>query len=318
MYQGPQQKAVYQVFSQNFSVPASIDADGGDAAVVAFHPNTINWQDSDHRSSSATAYWSPIEDNRANIAVITSQLATKILTSASDSSIKATGVQFGTKAGDRYAVNANREVIVSAGAIQSPALLQLSGIGDSSWLQAAGVDVVLDLPGVGKNLQEQTMDSVGWTAVDGFDKAGSGPSDCIAYPSLDALFADGGDDIRDTISSNISLYASDAADAQAVVSSDAAEAIFRIQEDLMVNQSVGLVELFADTGFPNGGLGFDTWQLMPFSRGTVKIQSSDPFSYPAIDPRYFAADVDMQIQVQGLRLARKAFQAAPLRQSTLR
>ncbi|RXK41352.1 hypothetical protein M231_01257 [Tremella mesenterica] len=312
IYQGPHQKYFKQVISTNFSVPASVDADGGDAAVVAFHPNTIDWHDSDHRSSSATAYWSPIEGQRENIAILINQQATKILFN-SGTPVHATGVQFGTSDGSRYEVDANREVIVSAGAIQSPALLQLSGIGDQGLLQSVGIDVVLDLPGVGKNLQEQTLDSIGWTLIDGFNPDGRGPSDCIAYPNLDALFGSNASAIANTIDNNLQSYADDAAQAGAVISSDAAMSIFRIQQDLMVNKGVGLAEMFFDTGFPNGGLGVDMWQLLPFSRGTVSITSTDPFTYPAVDPRYFAADIDMQIQVAGLRLSRKVFQAAPLR-----
>lgn len=55
------------------------------------------------------------------------------------------------------------------------------------------------------------------------------------------------------------------------------------------------------------------WQMLPFSRGTVNIVNTDPFTYPTVDPRYFAADVDMQIQVAGARMSRKIFQSAPLR-----
>ena len=114
--------------------------------------------------------------------------AIKILTSTSNGgAVHATGVQFASDRTQSYTVNAGKEVIVSAGAIMSPALLQLSGIGDSSLLQSVGVDVVLDLPGVGKNLQEQTLDSIGWTWVNGFDPQGRGPSDCIAYPDIDAV-----------------------------------------------------------------------------------------------------------------------------------
>ena len=83
--------------------------------------------------------------------------ATKILTNSTggNSSVLATGVQFGTVDGARYTAHASGEVILSAGAIQSPALLQLSGIGDPDILNPLDVDVVVNLPGVGKNFQEQ-------------------------------------------------------------------------------------------------------------------------------------------------------------------
>ncbi|WWC60111.1 uncharacterized protein I303_102675 [Kwoniella dejecticola CBS 10117] len=308
IFHGPQQKYFKEVVSTNFSVAASPDADDGNANVVAFHPNTMSWQDSDHRSSSATAYYSPVSE-RSNLAILLQHQATKIQFDGN----KATGIEFGTSGGDRYTVNAGKEVIVSAGAIQTPALLQLSGVGDPALLNNLGINLVANVSGVGKNLQEQTMNSVGWTPVDGFDFEGRGPSDCIAYPDLLGISSSSNNDIASIISDNIAQYAQDAYDAGAVVSVEAANAIFAIQQGLMVNNNSGLVEAFFDSGFPNGGLGIDLWQLLPFSRGTVQITSTDPFTYPSIDPRYFAADVDLKIQIAGLRMARKIFQTAPLR-----
>ncbi|WWC87683.1 uncharacterized protein L201_002574 [Kwoniella dendrophila CBS 6074] len=309
IYHGPQQQYFKTVVSTNFSVASSPDADDGNANVVAFHPNTMSWQDSDHRSSSATAYYTPVSE-RSNLAILSQHLATKIQFNGN----KATGIEFGSSGDNtRYTVNAGKEVIVSAGAIQTPALLQLSGVGDPALLNSLGINVVANVTGVGKNLQEQTMNSVGWTPIDGFDFQGQGPSDVIAYPDLLGLTSSSNNDIAATISSNIGRYAQDAYDAGAVVSVEAANSIFAIQQDLMTKQNSGLVEAFFDSGFPNGGLGIDLWQLLPFSRGTVKITSTDPFTYPEVDPRYFSADVDLQIQTAGLRMARKIFQTAPLR-----
>lgn len=96
--------------------------------------------------------------------------------------------------------------------------------------------------------------------MDGFDGQGSGPSDCIAYPNIDAvghttpreaftraniiqLFGGYADSIRNTIDSDMATYAQDAADNGAVISADAAMSVFKIQQDLMVNQGVGLVEV---------------------------------------------------------------------------
>ncbi|ODO09253.1 hypothetical protein I350_02853 [Cryptococcus amylolentus CBS 6273] len=316
IYHGPQQKYFKEVVSTNFSVASSPDADGGSANVVAFHPNTMDWSDNDHRSSSATAYFSPVS-SRSNLAILTAHLATKIVLSSTNSSVKATGVEFASSSGDensdRWTVNANKEVIVSAGAIQTPALLQLSGIGEKSFLEGLGIDTVVESNGVGKNLQEQTMDSVGWTPVDDFDADGQGPSNVIAYPSLLGITSSSNVDIAQKITDQLDSYAQDAYDNGAFISVDAASDYFNIQKGLMLNSSVGLVELFFDTGFPNGGLGVDMWSLLPFSRGHVKIASTNPFDYPDIDPRYFAAEVDMDIQIAGVRMARKIFQTAPLK-----
>lgn len=74
--------------------------------------------------------------------------------------------------------------------LQSPALLQLSGVGPSSVLNKAGINVNVDLPGVGLNLNEQTSTVLGYTRNDGVEFDGGGPSDTIAFPSFKAVSSD--------------------------------------------------------------------------------------------------------------------------------
>ncbi len=100
------------------------------------------------RWSTANAYLKPALQ-RPNLKVITGALSQRILLDGK----RATGVEF-LRDGSKQVVNARREVILSAGPIASPHLLQLSGIGPAAVLQQAGIDVVHDLPGVGENLQD--------------------------------------------------------------------------------------------------------------------------------------------------------------------
>ncbi len=100
------------------------------------------------RCSAAVAYLRPAR-RRANLNIVTGALATRVLLHEG----RATGVAFNTPGGKRSAT-ARAEVILCGGTFNSPHLLQLSGIGPAAWLQAAGVPVVIDMPGVGANLQE--------------------------------------------------------------------------------------------------------------------------------------------------------------------
>ena len=100
------------------------------------------------RWSTANAYLKPALQ-RPNLKVITGALSQRILLDGK----RATGVEF-LRGGSKQVVSARREVILSAGPIASPHLLQLSGIGPGAVLQQAGIDVVHDLPGVGENLQD--------------------------------------------------------------------------------------------------------------------------------------------------------------------
>ena len=100
------------------------------------------------RWSTANAYLKPAM-NRPNLTVITGAMTQRIMLDGK----RATGVEF-SRDGNMQNIRANREVIMSAGPIASPQLLQLSGIGPGQVLQSAGIDVVHDLPGVGENLQD--------------------------------------------------------------------------------------------------------------------------------------------------------------------
>lgn len=127
---------------------------------------SLNKFNNDSRSSSAASYLTPVEHDRPNWFTLVGHTATKILFTKSSSPLVATGVQFAATPpvnttpllsdATIFTAHARREVILSAGAIRSPALLQLSGIGDARLLDSLGIDALLDLKGVGRNLQEQT------------------------------------------------------------------------------------------------------------------------------------------------------------------
>lgn len=215
--------------------------------------------------------------------------------------------------GPSFSVTVKREAILSAGSIASPALLQQSGIGPASVLKKAGVEVVLDLPGVGRNLNEQTSTVSGFTPKEGVEFGGGGPSDCIAFPGFDVLFA--GQDteaIKQKLADAIPTYATEAFEAGGVVSVEAGQRLFDLQRKLIVESQVGLFEAFFDSGYPNGGFGIDSWNLLPFARGSVEITSANAFDRPKVDPRYFAADFDMRVQIAGMRFGRQAFKTSPL------
>ncbi|KAI5118344.1 hypothetical protein M0805_009147 [Coniferiporia weirii] len=317
MYGGPQQPAFVDAVQSATGIALCADLNGGNADCVSYTPNTINWHDGDNRSSSATAYLTPVENDRHGWLTLVGHQVTKVLLTGTAPSVTATGVQFmsADNTGSTFTANARKEVILAAGAIGSPQLLQLSGIGDPSVLTPLGIQTKVDLPTVGRNLQEQTMNVFGHSAKSSFNPGGSGPSDCIAYPSLKELFTTGG-------GSNGSVTASQVADHimamyptwaqnQAVngLNASALETIFAIQAGLIVNDDVPVVEVFFDTGYPDA-LGITMWQLLPFSRGNVTITSTSVFTKPKVIVNWFAADIDLSIQTAGSRLSRNVLNGA--------
>ncbi|EKM52185.1 uncharacterized protein PHACADRAFT_128404 [Phanerochaete carnosa HHB-10118-sp] len=128
------------------------------------------------RSSAATAYYMPVKD-RANLTILTQALASKVVFSGSDhdQNLVATGVEF-VYGGQSYVAHSVREVIISAGTIKSPQILELSGIGRREILESARVQTKVNLPGVGENLQEHTMVSMYFLLKEGYD-----------FPTFDGL-----------------------------------------------------------------------------------------------------------------------------------
>jgi choline dehydrogenase-like flavoprotein len=110
------------------------------------------------RSYSARAYYEP-NAGRPNLSLLTHALVSRIVLEKTGGEAKATGIEFCSN-GKSYSAKANKEVIVSGGTINSPQLLELSGIGSSAVLQKAGVDVVVDNPNVGENLNDHSVTGV--------------------------------------------------------------------------------------------------------------------------------------------------------------
>jgi choline dehydrogenase-like flavoprotein len=130
-------------------------------------PSTVEGR-SKTRSYSATAYYQPAA-KRSNLKVITGATVSRIVTEKKGNRVVATGVKYTTdSSSSEVTLQASKEVIFSAGALNSPKILELSGIGDPAVLKAAGVDVVVENPYVGTNLQDHVQCAISFEAVDGF------------------------------------------------------------------------------------------------------------------------------------------------------
>lgn len=122
--------------------------------------NQLNTIDPRHnrRSYAAREYYEP-NASRPNLSILTNALVSKIELDKSTDGIKATGVEFRVN-GTTHTVKANKEVLVCGGVVNSPQMLELSGIGSPAVLQKAGVDVVVELPGVGENLSDHSATAI--------------------------------------------------------------------------------------------------------------------------------------------------------------
>ena len=194
-------------------------------------------------------------------------------------------------------LRADREVIVSCGAIGSPRLLQLSGIGPADALKAAGVTVVHDLPGVGSNMQ----DHLDLYAIS--ECTGDHTYDRVAQPHRTVwagiqylLFKTG--PVTSTLFETGGFWYAD----KGARSPD-------IQFHLGLGSGIeaGVEQM------KNPGVTLNSAFLRPRSRGTVRLRSADPKAAPLIDPNYWADPFDRMCALRGLRLAREILRQPALK-----
>ncbi|OBZ79543.1 Glucose oxidase [Grifola frondosa] len=309
MFGGPQQMDFLDTIVNLTGIRHSRDVNGGNPNCVSYTPLSIN-PDNNHRSSSAQAYLTPVENTRTNWLTLVNHTVTRVLFASENGVLHtATGVKFGNSngTGSLFTAFARKEVILAAGAIQTPALLQLSGVGDSSILEPLGITTLIDLKTVGRNLQEQTQNLLG-AHGNGFDPDGEGPSDVIAFPNIYQVFGAQANATVQKIRSSLTSWAE--SQANSALSADALAQIYQVQADLIINDNAPVVELFYNTGIPDD-ISIVMWPLLPFSRGTVTIKSNNPFDKPVVQVNYFNVDFDLSLQVAGCRLCRTVFRSAP-------
>ncbi|KAL0578857.1 hypothetical protein V5O48_003137 [Marasmius crinis-equi] len=283
--------------------------------------NPTNWT----RSYSRSGYIDSLPQ-RSNLNIITNSTATRILFQ-SESDSTATGVEFARdKDSDKKTVKANKEVIISSGAIGSPHLLLVSGIGPKSVLDSAGVKVQVDLAGVGEHLQDHLTNAVTWNTS--ADTAGSllkgglrsteflaNINTGVAYLNATYLFGDAATfqkQVQDEYSSSVSK-------AVLTQNSDVVEG-YKARYDVISRQiipsQVGLVELLLNM-MGDGSVSIGVALQHPLSQGRLYINSSSIFDKPQIQANYLAHPADVVMLREGLKVARRLGSVAPFN-TTLR
>jgi choline dehydrogenase len=243
------------------------------------------------RQSAARTYLRPAL-KRPNLQVVTNALARRVVFDGK----RAVGVEFSRNGAVEQVVA--REVILAAGAIGSPHLLQLSGVGDPDHLGRVGVRVHHALPGVGKNLQDHYLARVTCfvTGAKTLNETSRGLP--FAGEVLRYLFAGAG----------MLTYAASLVCASVKVLEESATPDVQC---LLASGSFApgpIRRLDAKPGMTAG-----IWQMRPLSRGYVEARSPRPDEAPAINPRYLSDETDRRAVTGGLRMARRLFAAPALK-----
>ncbi len=235
------------------------------------------------RWSAARAYLTPVL-TRPNLEVRTGVQVERVTVAGG----RATGVT-GVRGGKREAISA-REVILCGGAINSPQLLMLSGIGPAAHLRKVGIDVVHDAPGVGGNLQDHLDVIVQWACTQPITLNAN--SRFVNKIRALAAWQFGKGGTASYIPTPVGAFL---ATREGLAAPD-----IQIHFMPVRGNPHGRGMLPAEHGYQ-----MHVCQLRPESRGTIRLASPDPLTFPLIDPRYLSAAEDVDTLVAGLRLARR-------------
>jgi len=256
--------------------------------IDGYAPTPVN-QHRGLRWSAADGYLKPVR-KRPNLTVLTGVTAHRVRFDGR----RATGVVYRNGGGGAIGqVHATREVIVSAGAVHSPHLLQLSGIGDPAALREAGVDPVVELPAVGRNLQDHLSTAVIMHSPDPVTLVDAErPAELIKFLTRR----------RGMLTSNVG------------------EGVAFARSDTSIPVP-DLEFIFAPVPFidhgqvdpPGHGITVGVILLQPESRGSVTVRSADPSKPPHIDPGYLTEPSDLARLVAGVRQCQALFATSALR-----
>ncbi|KAK4222134.1 putative GMC oxidoreductase [Podospora fimiseda] len=297
-------------------IQAGGDANDGDGMGVVTTPFVTSGT-TRTRSHARLNHYTPVQ-SRTNYHILDSHTVSRILF---DNNKKAIGVEYlPTAGGSTLTVNATKEVLVAAGALHSPQILQLSGVGPKSLLQGLNIPVVVDLPGVGANLQDQPSIIIPYNVTNNIHPNIGTLSTDPAYDAAQrALFdatREGPYQLTRGLSNNLALPSLSKttptlAKCQSIL--DAARAAnhntylppgthpsvargYKLQRELTIKQLSGDKTAVSMIHWDTAN-SVRMYFLRPFSRGSVTISSTNPLAWPVIDFQTFVDPIDQDLVV---------------------
>ncbi|KAL1835765.1 hypothetical protein VTJ49DRAFT_6095 [Mycothermus thermophilus] len=326
-------KAWFDAFAE-LGLEAKSDPRDGTALGAVQNHATID--PSTHtRSFSASAYYTPEVAKRPNLVVLTETLVTKVLFDASSGSEPiATGVEVLSKDGQRQRISASVEVILAAGALQTPQILELSGVGGRELLEKLGIPVIVDNPNVGEHLQDHPIVCQSFEVADGVPSA-----DVLRDPNvlqaLLGLYTADGRGAGPLGESIISIAYSPLVDGSGVASPHTASKLLAEHEASLTTPSArairNLISSPTEPTFqyllfpsqihipsnpasmadyiipvlPENYITVMTILNQPFSRGSVHASSADPRAAPVWDPKYNDHPLDLELLARGVQFVER-------------
>ena len=270
------------------------DFNGESQEGIGYYQTT---QKNGKRCSAAKAYLVPALE-RENLTVLTDTNVNKILVNDS----RATGVSCIGEDGEEFTLNATKEVLLSSGAFGSPQVLLRSGIGPEQEITKHGIEHKVDLPGVGKNLQ----DHIDYISVHKYKSLN------LFGFSLGTIFLKYPYELIKYLLMKTGMFTSTVAEAGGFIRSRNDITV----PDIQLHFAPGMVVDHGRESVWGTGLSCHTCLLRPKSRGEVTLQSADPKDDPKIDPKFLSHPDDMRDMVAGYKKMMKIMNKEPLSKYT--
>ncbi|RAK81869.1 GMC family oxidoreductase [Aspergillus fijiensis CBS 313.89] len=342
----PVHAACWQGFRE-LGYPASADpiqgiGVGSFLAAGAVDPAT------DTRSHAGAAYLSGPVQRRPNLRVVTGVHVDRLVLEQDRSTrtVRAMAVKV-SHGKQTYHIRVNNEVILAAGAVQTPQLLELSGIGNGSLLRAHGINPTIEIPGVGENLQDHGIFSFGYEVADGvssdemahdpnaaaaamaaYQQDGSGPLAMVPYicanmPCVDLPRAERASLLR-TIGESSGLGPKQAQVLQQLLEDpdEPTSQYTLLPFQLDPRQGVKSIKALMSPAHPGNFITLVSTLCYPLSRGSVHIRSANPRDHPALDHGILRHPVDLELHARHAmwmeKLAATPSMAAVLKENGVR
>lgn len=276
---------------QEIGMPYNPDFNGALQEGAGIYQTTIR---GNRRCSAAVGYLKPVL-GRKNLIVITGALVLRVVFQGK----RATGVEYALKGATQVA-HATSEVVVTSGAIGSPKLMMLSGVGPAAHLKGKGITVVQDLPGVGQNLTDHfgidiVAELKGHESLDKYNKP-----HWAAWAGAQYFLFNSGPVTSNVVEGGAFWYSNGPGSAP--------------KPDLQFHFLCGAGAEAGVPSVPKGssGVTLNSYTLRPKSRGSVTLRSADPKDTPIVDPNFLADPDDLRCSVEGVKISREIFSAPSL------
>ncbi|GKT51958.1 dehydrogenase citC [Colletotrichum spaethianum] len=290
------------------------------------------------RSFAASAYYNPEIAKRSNLVVLTETLVKKIIFDNVEGDVSATGIQIVTKDGQEKTISANIEVVLSAGALHTPQLLELSGIGGRELLESHDIHIVIDNPNVGENVQDHPVVCQSFEVNEGvpsgdvlrdgnilnavvgqYQATREGPLGQSTISSAYTPLADingllSKEAKKSLLDANVAH--SNTASGRAIrslieLSDEPSSQYLLFPSQITINDHPANMAEYILPSRPENYITVMTILNHPFSRGTVHITSPDVRVLPAWNPKYNSNPLDLELLARNVQFVERIVGTEP-------